>query len=140
MKDLPIAARLYVWAVLAAGLIVLAMFAPHRLGDPALFIALLVFSSLASALKVSLPLAKSGSTMSVSYAVDFAALLLLGPHATMIVAIGSAWSQCTFRMKQRNPTYRTIFSMAVLTLTVQAAGLAYLALDGVPGHLGHDVM
>ena len=28
----------------------------------------------------------SGSTMSVSYAVDFASLLLLGPHETMLVA------------------------------------------------------
>src|SRR5437870_2587841 len=134
MKDLPIAARLYVWAVLAAGVIVLAMFAPHRLGDPALFIALLVFSSLASGLKVSLPLTKSGSTMSVSYAVDFAALLLLGPDETMLVAAASAWSQCTFRMNTRNPPYRTLYSMASLVLTVKAAGIVYMALGGTaPG-------
>src|SRR5438034_5830846 len=134
MKDLPIAARLYVWAVLAAGLIVLAMFAPHRLGDPALFIALLAFSSLASALKVSLPLTKSGSSMSVSYAVDFAALLLLGPDETMLVAMASAWSQCTFRMKTRNPPYRTLYSMASLVLTVKAAGMIYVWLGGTaPG-------
>ena len=51
MKDLPIAARLYVGAVVAAGAIVLMMFAPRTLSDPALFVALLLFSSLASALK-----------------------------------------------------------------------------------------
>src|SRR5207247_33100 len=134
MKDLPIAARLYVWAVLAAGLIVLAMFAPHRLGDPPLFITLLVFSSLASALKVSLPLTKSGSSMSVSYAVDFAALLMLGADETMFVAGASAWSQCTFRMKTRNPLYRTLYSMASLVLTVKAAGMVYMWLGGTaPG-------
>ena len=39
----------------------------------------------------------------------------------MIVAAASAWSQCTFRIKERNPAYRTLFSMACLVVTVQAA-------------------
>ena len=103
--------------------------------QPFLFAALLVLSAVTSAFKVSLPLAKSGSTMSVSYAVDFAALLLLGPNETMLVAVTSAWSQCTFRMKARNPAYRTLFSMACLAITVQASGFVYLALGGVPGTL-----
>ena len=134
MKDLPIAARLYVWAVVAAGFLVLLVFHPHRFGDFPLFAALLVFSSLASALKVSLPLTKSGSSMSVSYAVDFAALLMLGADETMLVAGASAWSQCTFRMKTRNPLYRTLYSMASLVLTVKAAGMVYMWLGGTaPG-------
>jgi diguanylate cyclase (GGDEF)-like protein/putative nucleotidyltransferase with HDIG domain len=134
MKDLPLAARLHVWIVLAAGTLVLALFAPRHLAQPALFFALLLLSSLASALKVSLPLTKSGSTMSVSYAVDFASLLLLGADDTMLVAGTSAWSQCTFRMQSRNPQYRTLYSMASLVLTVKAAGLVYLALGGArPG-------
>ena len=132
MKDLPIAARLYVGAVLLAGTVVLTVFVPRTLSDPALFVALLLFSSLASALKVNLPLTKSGSSMSVSYAVDFAALLLLGADATMLVAMASAWSQCTFRMNTRNPPYRTLYSMASLVLTVKAAGLVYAILGGSP--------
>jgi diguanylate cyclase (GGDEF)-like protein/putative nucleotidyltransferase with HDIG domain len=84
--------------------------------------------------KVTLPLARSGSTMSVSYAVDFASLLLLGPDETMLVAAVSAWSQCTFRIKERNPAHRTLFSMACLIVTVQAAGTVYIYLGGVPGH------
>src|SRR5262249_26438469 len=95
---------------------------------------LLVFSSLASAFKVTLPLASSGSTMSVSYAVDFAALLLLGPDETMLVAAASAWSQCTFRTQSRTPPYRTLFSMASLVMTVKAVGVVYVWLDGpAPG-------
>jgi len=93
MKDLPVAARLFVGAVLAAGAIILGMFAPHTIANPLLFAILLGCSSLASALKVRLPLATSGSTMSVSYAVDFAALLLLGANETMIVAAVGAWAQ-----------------------------------------------
>src|SRR3989454_6276348 len=132
MKSLPIAARLYVAAVLVAGVIVGAWFVPHTIAKPALFAALLFFSSLASALKVSLPLVSSGSTMSVSYAVDFAAVLLLGADATMLVAAASAWSQCTFRTKSHAAAYRTLFSMASLVLTVKAAGLVYVWLGGRP--------
>src|SRR4051794_39919588 len=99
MKDLPAIARTYVAVVLAAGAVVLALFGPSALTsstNAAAFLVLLLLSSLASALKVTLPLTTSGSTMSVSYAVDFASLLLLGADATMIVAATSAWSQCTF--------------------------------------------
>jgi diguanylate cyclase (GGDEF)-like protein/putative nucleotidyltransferase with HDIG domain len=133
VKDLPIAARLFVGAVLAAGAVTLAVFWPHTFANPVLFAFLLACSSLASALKVSLPLASSGSTMSVSYAVDFAALLLLGADQTMIVAAASAWSQCTFRTQSRSAPYRTAFSMASLVLTVKAAGWAYTALGGTIG-------
>src|SRR3954468_19634728 len=95
---------------------------------------LLLLSSLTSVFKVNLPLARSGSTMSVSYAVDFASLLLLGPNETMFVAAVSAWSQCTFRIKEQNPIHRTFFSMSCLVVTVQAAGSVYIYLGGVPGH------
>src|SRR5205085_9333620 len=118
----PIAARLFVGAVLAAGVATLALYWPQAIANPVLFVFLLACSSLASALKVNLPLASSGSTMSVSYAVDFAALLLLGADQTMIVAAASAWSQCTFRTQTRSAPYRTLFSMASLMLTVKAAG------------------
>jgi diguanylate cyclase (GGDEF)-like protein/putative nucleotidyltransferase with HDIG domain len=132
MKDLPFAARLYVGAVLAAGAVVLALFAPHTIANPVVFLTLLVCSSLASALKVTLPLASSSSTMSVSYAVDFAALLLLGANETMLVAAVSTWAQCTFRTQVRSTPYRTLFSMASLVLTVKAAGVAYTWLGGPP--------
>ena len=130
MKDLPLAARLFVGAVLAAGALTLIVFWPRAITNPVLFVFLLGCSSLASALKVSLPLASSGSTMSVSYAVDFAALLLLGADQTMIVAASSAFSQCTFRTQTRSAPYRTLFSMASLVLTVKAAGWAFTLLGG----------
>src|SRR5947207_15340774 len=122
MKDLPVRARVDGGGRIAAGAITFALFAPHAAVRPWFFLALLLCSSLASALKGTLPLASSGSTMSVSYAVDFAALLLLGADETMIVAAVSAWSQCTFRTQSRSPLHRTLFSMASLVLTVKAAG------------------
>jgi diguanylate cyclase (GGDEF)-like protein/putative nucleotidyltransferase with HDIG domain len=134
MNSLPLAARLYVGGMIALGAaLVVVCFPVETLRTPWLFLLLLTLSSITSVFKVNLPIVRGGSTMSVSYAVDFASLLLLGPNETMIVAAASAYSQCTFRIKERNPAYRTLFSMACLVVTVQAAGRAYKALGGVPG-------
>ena len=140
MRALPIPARLYVGSVILIGAGLLVSLGPRAsFADPVLFLVLLLASALTSAFKVSLPLARGASTMSVSYAVDFAALLLLGPHETMLVAVTSAWVQCTFRMETKNPLYRTAFSMACLAITVQAAGYAYALAGGVPGTLAGTV-
>jgi diguanylate cyclase (GGDEF)-like protein/putative nucleotidyltransferase with HDIG domain len=134
MRSLPLAARLYVASVIGFGAVLLAVFFPFKTFEsPGLFLTLLALSSITSVFKVNLPLARSGSTMSVSYAVDFASLLLLGAHETMLVAAASAYSQCTFRIKEPNPKHRTLFSMACLVLTVQAAGAVYIFLQGTPG-------
>jgi len=138
VRQLPPAARVYVSAVVGLGAVLMGAFLPLQTmtsHNVWLFLLLLLLSSITSVFKVNLPLARSGSTMSVSYAVDFAALLLLGPRETMIVAAASAYSQCTFRIKEKNPLHRTMFSMACLVLTVQAAGMVYLRLGGVPGEL-----
>ena len=136
MKQLPIASRIYIAAVILAGGAMLAVCLPQvRLDKPLLLVALMILSSAAAIFKVTLPLTTSGSTMSVSYAVDFASLLLLGPHATMIVAAGSAFSQCNLNSKRPNPIHRTLFSMATLVLTVEGAGLAFRLLS-VPGAAG----
>lgn len=131
MRTLPPLARVYVATVIAVGATLVVLFTPQaRFAQPTLFVVLLALSSMTSAFKINLPLAKSGSTMSVSYTVDFASLLLLGPNETMLIAAASAWSQCTFRIKEPNPPHRTLFSMASLVLTVQAAGQVFSALGG----------
>ena len=131
MNQLPRAARYYVKTVIAVGLALFVVCLPKATFDqPLLFIALLLLSSMSASLKVYLPLTTSGSTLSVSYAVDFASLLLLGPHITMLVAAGSAFSQCHLKSKERNPVYRTLFSVASLVITVQATGLAFNLLGG----------
>ncbi len=134
MSRLPPAARVFVSAVILAGTALLVgLFPAGSISSWPLFLLLMTLSSLTSIFKVTLPLARSGSTMSVSYAVDFASLLLLGPNETMVVAAVSAWSQCTFRIKEDNPLYRTLYSMACLVVTVQAAGAVYMWLGGIPG-------
>src|SRR6187402_1475900 len=134
MNQLPLAARIYVSLVIAGGAVLLALLFPvAQFQHPAWFVTLLLLSSITSAFKVNLPLARSGSTMSVSYAVDFLSLILLGPAQTMIVGAISAWAQCTFRTSTKNQLYRKLFSMASLVICVQAAGAAFHALGGIAG-------
>src|SRR5438094_4069957 len=136
MRGLPSTARLYVAAVILAGVALFAVCLPHaQFQQPLLFVALLALSSASTALKVHLPLTAGKSTMSISYAVDFASLLLLGPHETMLVTAGSALSQCHLNRQAQNPLHRTLFSVASLVLTVQAAGLAFHLLGGTGASL-----
>jgi PAS domain S-box-containing protein len=130
LGDLPPRARWYILSVIALGALVFALLIPRATFAPVTpLVVLALLSALTSAFKVQLPIA-SGSNMSVSYVVDIAALLLRGPHATMIVGAVSGWSQTTLNSKTPNPLYRTLFNMAILVLTVQAAGQAYARLGG----------
>jgi diguanylate cyclase (GGDEF)-like protein len=121
---LPIAARIYVSLVILVGAALGVREATLvQFDQPVVFMALVVLSTVTAAFKVTLPLTASGSTMSVSYAVDFAALLLLGPGPTVFVTAGSTLSQCLLNTRQgTSPLHRTLFSMAALVITVVAAG------------------
>jgi PAS domain S-box-containing protein len=132
LRDLPPRGRWYIIVVIALGALTFGVLVPRATLTPiAPLIFLVVLSSLTSAFKVQFPIA-SGSNMSVSYVVDIAALLLYGPHATMIVGAASAWCQTTLNTRTRNPPFRTLFNMAILVLTVQAAGQVYERLGGTP--------
>jgi diguanylate cyclase (GGDEF)-like protein/putative nucleotidyltransferase with HDIG domain len=139
MKDLPVAARAYVSAVIAAGLLVFgARVGEATFAQPMLCIALLVLSPMTAAMKVYLPLTNGGSTLSVSYAVDFASLLLLGPNETMIVAAAGAVSQCHLNIKVKNSPFKTLFSVCALILTVQGAAFAFVRLGGTFSPMAFD--
>ncbi len=90
---------------------------------------------LASSLRLRLPLGTSASNLSISYSVDFAALLLIGREMTMLVAGASACAQSIFGTNRRNPAFRILFNAAALVLTVQAAGVTFTYFGGQPGDL-----
>jgi PAS domain S-box-containing protein len=132
LRELPRLARWYIVSVTVLGALTFVVLVPRATLTPVMpLVFLVLLSSLTSAFKIQFPIA-SGSNMSVSYVVDIAALILRGPHATMIVAAASALAQSTLNAKSRNPFYRTLFNMAILVLTVQAAGQVYLRLGGTP--------
>ncbi len=130
LRDLPPRARRYILFVIALGAVTFCVLVPRASFTPIVpLLFLVVLSSLTSAFKVQFPIA-SGSNMSVSYVVDIAALILRGPHATMIVGAASGWSQTTLNSRSRHPAYRTLFNMSILVLTVQAAGQVFQRLGG----------
>ncbi len=130
LNDLPPRARWYTITVIALGVATFAVLISRAAFQPIVpLVVLVVLSSLTAAFKVHFPIA-SGSNMSVSYVVDIASLVLRGPHDTMIVAAASAWTQSTINARTGNPLYRTLFNMACLVMTVQAAGQVYVRLGG----------
>jgi diguanylate cyclase (GGDEF)-like protein/PAS domain S-box-containing protein len=68
--------------------------------------------------------------MSASYVVDFTSLLLLGPEQTVFVAAASALTQSNFNVPGGSAPHRTLFNMAAIVLTIEAAGLVFAWTGG----------
>jgi signal transduction histidine kinase/ActR/RegA family two-component response regulator len=135
-RHLPRAAQVYVAAVIIVGGVLFVALLPRDLPQPFLFVALLAIACITSTWKVTLPIAlSSGSTLSVSYAADLMALLLLGPRHAMVIAVAGAVTQCTVNLKQPYPLYRTVFSAAGEAITITVTAAAYTWLGGSAGSL-----
>jgi signal transduction histidine kinase/CheY-like chemotaxis protein len=130
-NQLPAIAQAYVLIVAVAGAYALAQSLPRTFPEPFLFLGLLIASCLTSIWKVNLPLPlTSGATLSVSYAADLMALLLLGPKPAVAIAVAGVLAQCTLRVKAPYPIYRTLFSMAEECLAMTASVAVYTVLGG----------
>ena len=133
---LPGIARVYVASVVCAGALCLLNAATRLQFDHAgMFALLLALGVATSAIKIDLPLGRSQSNLSLSHAINFWALLALGPSEAVCIATVSAWTQCTFRVGARNPLYRILFNIGSLTLTAWLAGapIAFLMQSGPSG-------
>jgi hypothetical protein len=155
MNRLPLVARVYVTAVVTSGLVLLGVSAVFaQVDDPARFLLFLLLSCLASAIKVRVPVPRAQGrqvmTMSLSFMMNFAALLVIGVHEATLIAAAGAWSQSTFNVRSKNPLYRTLFNVAGVAISVAATGWMYLqrrhgggvadgarGIDGARGGRGH---
>jgi diguanylate cyclase (GGDEF)-like protein/PAS domain S-box-containing protein len=135
VRNLPWPARFFIGAIVCAATAVLVVRFPAGIPNIGVFVTLVVASVLASALKLRLPLGSSSSNLSISYAIDFASLLMVGADLAMVVTALSALTQSTFNTARRNPAVRVVFNMSGLVLTIQAAGWAFTLLGGRPGTL-----
>src|SRR5262245_23182079 len=131
MEQLPRVARAYVLAIVGVGAALFGGCLPSaRFDEPMLFAGMVLVSALSASLKVKLPYTSTGSMTSVSYAVDFTSLLLLGPHETMLVALTGVAAERMLRQGDVPPLFRTVFDAASVIITVQAAGVTALLLGG----------
>jgi diguanylate cyclase (GGDEF)-like protein/PAS domain S-box-containing protein len=134
LKALPAPARVFVVSVIALAGILVVVDAPRTIPDLRVFILLLLGSCIASGMKLKLPLGTSSSNLSISYTFDFATLLLLGTAPATFVAGFSAYAQTRFLAAKRNPTFRVLFNISALIVTVQAAGATFTFLGGHSGN------
>jgi diguanylate cyclase (GGDEF)-like protein len=90
-----------------------------------LVLGLLMLSVLTNAAVVSLPLARGGSALSTPYITNVLSFILLGPWATVPLAVAGAWSGCVVRERDSRSWYRTVFTLGSTAMSVAAAGLVY---------------
>jgi PAS domain S-box-containing protein len=128
--------RIYLAGVIAAGYTIMAARWPMSF-PYAEFSVVLLFASLGLSLfKMRLPLKVGQATISMSYTVDFAALLLCGPDVAMLIAACGVLVQCLVGAKTRQPIIRLVFSVAAIVLSVQSAGVTWAYFGGEVDHLG----
>src|SRR5436190_6873754 len=128
-RDLPAATRTYIWIVVAAGsFMVVQSFVQlylHNSGWTWTILALLTLVSGSATVNLpSLP-----ATVSVSETFVFTSVLLFGPAAgTLTVALDalviSFWSY-----RKGYPTYKTLFNVGAVSLTVWSSSHLYYALS-----------
>src|SRR5688572_32889752 len=130
MTGMALSTRLYIGAVIAAGTLVLATFAPRDYPQPLLALTFLAAMIVVSLFKLRLPLGDGHSTMSMAYVIDFAVIATAGADLAMTMAAVGVGGQCTVNVRRPQPWYRTAFSVATVVLAVRTAGLAWAALGG----------
>jgi signal transduction histidine kinase/FixJ family two-component response regulator len=124
----------YVGGVILTGAYGLVAFFPRNYPPPVLFVVLVALAGLTSSWKVNVPISvANGATLSVSYAANLMALLLLGTSHAVLISLAGVWTQCRYRQKQSYPLYKTLFSCAAIVITMIATGRAYVWLGGPIG-------
>ena len=121
--------RLFVAAVVAAGGVALYASLPAlpwgRAGDVAF-----LFVLCALAQRMPVPLVRN-SSMSVAFAVGFAALVSLGPAAAVWVQLGAGAMMAV--VPHRKPPIKVLYNLGAVPLQQAGTGLVYGALGGAVG-------
>ncbi len=133
--SLPGIARAYTVVVTAAGAGVLYGALRPSVDFVPTVLSVAAMAALTASLRMPLPKMRAGATLSASFIVNFASLLTLGANATTLVAIAGALSQSIHGLKSGRQLYRTLFNVACLVITVQAAAFTFHAMGGVTGTL-----
>ena len=123
----PLGVYILLVGVIGAALFVLALF-KLPLDRPELLLALylMIFVTEWAPIKLrSTPL--QGSSLSVSAAFAFAALLILGPAGSIVVNTGSALA---YSLKERRPFYKRLFTAAALVSSSGVSALVYFLAGG----------
>lgn len=127
--------RAYVVATLLGGLVLLA-YVSADLGaldwHPRSLANLILWSVMIAVAAMSpIPLPRGGATVTVTSALDFAAILIFGPGVACWFGVLS--DLLTNVAVKRNPLYKVSFNLGQIVLSIGTAGLVYEALGGRVG-------
>ncbi len=135
MRALPLRARIYVAAVISAG--VLACLVASRIPEPApetrawQLAFFMILAVLAGSRKVKLMryrVVEDAGSMTLGYAITVAALIRFGPSAGLVVGALSTLSGCLYPRVQ--PAHQLLFNVSLTALSAWIAGLCYLRVNG----------
>lgn len=135
MKNLPLRAQIFICAITFTGVICtfaalfhsFPTFKSHT-WEIALFLTL---AALAGSKKITLMRHKGADdvgSMSLGFAITFAALLHFGPSISLLVAVFSCLTGCLFPKPQ--PAYQVVFNVTLSAIEAWFAGTVFLALNG----------
>ncbi len=135
MKGLRPLLRVYIVAVLLAGLGLLA-YVSADLGavswQPSSLANLILWTAMISLAAMSpIPLPRGGATVTVTSALDFAAILIFGPAVACWFGVLS--DLLTNVAAKRNPLYKVAFNLGQIVVSIAVAGIAYQSLGGGVG-------
>ncbi len=97
------------------------------------FSGLILAAMLIAALPLQQSTTKNWATVPPSFVIDFTALLLLGPHATILVATAGAVMQGLTDSTRPHPVRQTLFHAFTVVAAAQAAGVLHQVLGGTIG-------
>lgn len=135
MKDLSPMLRVFVVATLLGGLGLLAWVSadlgtldwhPRSLANLILWSVMIAVAAMSP-----IPLPRGGATVTVTSALDFAAILIFGPAVACWFGVVS--DLLTNVAVRRNPLYKVAFNLGQIVLSIGLAGIVYQQLGGRVG-------
>ncbi len=135
MKDLPPILRLFVIATFLGGMVFLGWVSgdlgaldwhPRSLANLILWSVMIAIAAMSP-----IPLPRGGASVTVTSALDFAAILIFGPAVACWFGVVS--DLLTNVAVKRNPLYKVAFNLGQIVLSIGGAGVVYQALGGKVG-------
>ncbi|MBV9849633.1 MAG: diguanylate cyclase [Armatimonadetes bacterium] len=134
MRALPLTAQIYLTLVYLAGLLAVAgacvVPLPHSPARPWELGLFLVLALVAGGRKIVLNSHKRAddTSMSLGFAITFAAMLRFGPAAGLLVSAASSLSSCLYPKTQ--PPYQLLFNVSLSAVEAWLGGWVFLKLNG----------
>jgi diguanylate cyclase (GGDEF)-like protein len=142
MERLSSGGHAYLWAVAAAGGgVLISELVAWQVHDLLFFLLVVALSCGAAFCQLQLPLGRTReSSVSVSWAINLSALVVLGPGAALAVAAITSLAHALIHPSAPVRLHQALFTAGSCILGVHAAATVFQALGGIPGSAPADLV